>query len=185
MYASLLALALPLSALGLDTAAANMGAVRAPQNSLQRRAALAQGVTVGSAASAVLAVPSARAVEFTKTESGLMFYDKKVASDGAIPKSGQTVQVDYEGWTDNFDVDFGKFDSSYSRGKPISFAVGTGRVIKGWDEALLTAGGGMKVGTTRRVIIPPDLGYGLRGSASGKIPPGATLYFEMTLVGVK
>ena len=168
-----LLLAMPSLALGLG--------VRQPPTSLPRRAALARGLGVGCA---VLAVPPARAVEFTKTDTGLLFYDKKL-SDGVTPKSGQTVQVDYEGWLDNFDVDFSKFDSSYARGKPISFAVGTGRVIKAWDEALLTAGGGMRVGATRRIIVPPDLGYGLRGSGSGKIPPGATLYFEMTLVGVK
>ena len=173
MMIPVLLLAMPSLALGLG--------VRQPPTSLPRRAALARGLGVGCA---VLAVPPARAVEFTKTDTGLLFYDKKL-SDGVTPKSGQTVQVDYEGWLDNFDVDFSKFDSSYARGKPISFAVGTGRVIKAWDEALLTAGGGMRVGATRRIIVPPDLGYGLRGSGSGKIPPGATLYFEMTLVGVK
>ena len=72
-----------------------------------------------------------------------------------------------------------KFDASYDRRAPLEFAVGTGRVIKGWDEALLT----MKVGGKRRVIIPPELGYGSKGI--GPIPGGATLYFEMNLMAVK
>ena len=58
--------------------------------------------------------------------------------------------------------------------------VGTGRVIKGWDEALLS----MKIGGKRQVIIPPEIGYGAKG-AGGIIPGGATLYFEMNLLGVQ
>ena len=94
---------------------------------------------------------------------------------------GQTVQVHYTCWLKDFDVFESKFDSSYDRRRPLSFAVGTGRVIRGWDEALLA---GMKVGGTRRAIIPSDLAYGKRG-AGGIIPPAATLYFEMTLVAVQ
>ena len=116
--------------------------------------------------------------------------DGGAPSDGATPKSGQTVQVDYVGWLDNFDVELSKFTSSYARGSPTSFVLGTGRVIKGWEEALLTAGGGMKVGATRRLIVPPELGYGQRGSGRrsewrAAIPPASTLYFEITLVGVQ
>ena len=176
----MLSLAMPCLALGL--------AVREPQTSLPRRAALAHGLAVGSA---VLAAPPARAVKFTRTDTGLMFYDKKLSpSDGATPKSGQTVQVDYVGWLDNFDVELSKFTSSYARGSPTSFVLGTGRVIKGWEEALLTAGGGMKVGATRRLIVPPELGYGQRGSGRrsewrAATPPASTLYFEITLVGVQ
>ena len=118
------------------------------------------------------------AADFQKTGSGLQYLDLKEGT-GATPEPGQTVQVHYNGWLDDFGDAGRKFDSSLDRGRPLSFAVGTGRVIKGWDEALLT----MKVGGKRRVIIPPELGYGSKGI--GPIPGGATLYFEMNLMAVK
>ena len=120
----------------------------------------------------------AAAADFAKTGSGLQYLDLKEGT-GATPEPGQTVQVHYNGWLDDFGDNGRKFDSSLARGRPLSFAVGTGRVIKGWDEALLT----MKVGGKRRVIIPPELGYGSKGI--GPIPGGATLYFEMNLMAVK
>jgi peptidylprolyl isomerase len=112
------------------------------------------------------------------TESGLKYVDTKVG-DGASPVPGDTVRVHYTGWLESFESEK-KFDSSYDRRSPLVFRVGTGQVIKGWDEALLTD---MKVGTVRNVIIPAALGYGSRG-AGGVIPPGATLYFKMELVGI-
>jgi FKBP-type peptidyl-prolyl cis-trans isomerase len=112
------------------------------------------------------------------TESGLKYVDTKVG-DGASPVPGDTVRVHYTGWLEGFESEK-KFDSSYDRRSPLVFRVGTGQVIKGWDEALLTD---MKVGTVRNVIIPAALGYGARG-AGGVIPPGATLYFKMELVGI-
>ena len=118
------------------------------------------------------------AADFQKPGSGLQYLDLKEGT-GATPEPGQTVQVHYNGWLDDFGDAGRKFDSSLDRGRPLSFAVGTGRVIKGWDEALLT----MKVGGKRRVIIPPELGYGSKGI--GPIPGGATLYFEMNLMAVK
>ena len=133
---------------------------------------------------AVVAPTAVRAEDdFMTTSSGLKFRDKVSPSSGAIPKEGQTVQMHYEGYLNDFGDLEGKFDSSYERRKPLSFAVGTGRVIKGWDEAILTAGGGMKIGTTRQIIVPPDLGYGSKG-AGGIIPPDATLYFEMKLLSI-
>eukprot|EP00633_Aureoumbra_lagunensis_P002507 CAMPEP_0197289718 /NCGR_PEP_ID=MMETSP0890-20130614/6984_1 /TAXON_ID=44058 ORGANISM="Aureoumbra lagunensis, Strain CCMP1510" /NCGR_SAMPLE_ID=MMETSP0890 /ASSEMBLY_ACC=CAM_ASM_000533 /LENGTH=121 /DNA_ID=CAMNT_0042761295 /DNA_START=182 /DNA_END=547 /DNA_ORIENTATION=+ len=117
--------------------------------------------------------------EFIKTASGLSYFDVKEGT-GATPAPGQTVKVQYTGWLNDFNDLDGKFDSSYDRGRPLTFAAGTGRVIPGWDEAVLS----MKVGGTRKVIIPSNLGYGKRG-AGGIIPPDATLYFEMTLVGLQ
>jgi FKBP-type peptidyl-prolyl cis-trans isomerase len=73
-----------------------------------------------------------------------------------------------------------KFDSSLRRGKPFSFQLGAGRVIRGWDEGVA----GMRVGGRRRLTIPPELGYGARG-AGNVIPPGATLVFEVELLGVR
>jgi peptidylprolyl isomerase len=108
------------------------------------------------------------------TPSGLKYLDEVVGT-GVSPKPGQKVTVNYTGWFE----DGTKFDSSYDQGGPIDFPIGVGQVIRGWDEALLT----MKVGGKRRLVIPPDLGYGARGR--GPIPPNATLVFEVELLGVK
>ena len=99
--------------------------------------------------------------------------------EGQVPIPGDSVRVHYTGWLDNFESEK-KFDSSYDRRSPLVFTVGVRQVIAGWDEALLT---NFKVGGKRNVIIPAELGYGSRG-AGGVIPPGATLYFTMELVGV-
>lgn len=109
------------------------------------------------------------------TPSGLKYIELEEGT-GAIPKPGQKVEVHYIGTLENGT----KFDSSRDRGKPFDFNIGTGQVIKGWDEGLST----MKVGGRRQLIIPPDLGYGSRG-AGGVIPPNATLLFDVELLGVK
>ena len=95
--------------------------------------------------------------------------------NGAMPTHGGTVSVHYVGRLDNGTV----FDSSRQRGQPFQFLIGLGRVIKGWDQGVMT----MKVGETCRLTIPPDLGYGANG-AGGVIPPNATLIFEVELLGV-
>ena len=85
----------------------------------------------------------------------------------------------YTGWLNDFDDLEGKFDSSYDRRKPLSFAAGTGRVIQGWDEGVQ----GMKVGGRRRLTIPPHMGYGAAG-AGGVIAGNETLVFVVDLLGV-
>jgi len=107
------------------------------------------------------------------TPSGLRITDLELGS-GAEAIAGQTVTVNYRGSLTN-----GKeFDSSYGRG-PFSFRLGGGQVIQGWDQGVA----GMKVGGKRKLVIPPDLGYGSRG-AGGVIPPDATLIFEVELLRV-
>jgi FKBP-type peptidyl-prolyl cis-trans isomerase FkpA len=107
--------------------------------------------------------------------------DTKIGT-GAEATQGQQISVHYTGWL--FDESKPehkgkKFDSSRDRGQPFQFQLGVGQVIGGWDQGFA----GMKVGGTRTLIIPPELGYGARG-AGGVIPPNATLLFEVELLGV-
>ncbi len=113
--------------------------------------------------------------DYTTTESGLKYYDM-VEGDGPSPEAGQTVVVNYAGWLE----DGSPFDNSYDRGEPFSFELGSGMVIPGWEEGLLT----MKVGGKRQLVIPPDLAYGETG-AGGLIPPNATLIFEVELLDIQ
>jgi len=122
---------------------------------------------------------SALAAGEVTTPSGLRIIDVKQGA-GPVPQAGQTVTVNYTGWLFVDGKKGKKFDSSLDRGEPFSFTLGQGQVIKGWDEGLAT----MHVGGKRTLIIPPDLGYGASG-AGGDIPPGATLIFEVDLLGVK
>ena len=108
------------------------------------------------------------------TPSGLKYTDQVVGT-GATPQKGQTVTVNYTGTLENGK----KFDSSFDHGKPADFKIGIGKVIKGWDEGLMT----MKVGGKRRLVIPSKLGYGPEGTPN--IPGNSTLIFDIELLGVK
>jgi FKBP-type peptidyl-prolyl cis-trans isomerase len=110
----------------------------------------------------------------TKTSSGLEYIDLTVGT-GTVAVSGKNVAVHYTGWLTNGK----KFDSSVDRGQPFQFSLGAGKVIKGWDEGVA----GMKIGGKRKLIIPPNLGYGTRNM--GSIPPNSTLIFEVELLGVQ
>ena len=89
------------------------------------------------------------------------------------------LSLHYTGWLYNDGAKGAKFDSSKDRGDPFNFPLAGGRVIRGWDEGVQ----GMRVGGTRVLVIPPELGYGARG-AGGVIPPNATLMFEVELLAV-
>ena len=108
------------------------------------------------------------------TPSGLQYIDE-IEGTGASPKQGQSVTVHYTGTLQ----DGTKFDSSVDRGQPYTFKIGTGVVIQGWDEGVLT----MKVGGKRRLIVPANLAYGAAGRPG--IPPNAPLTFEIELLGVQ
>ncbi|MGZ3337805.1 MAG: FKBP-type peptidyl-prolyl cis-trans isomerase [Isosphaeraceae bacterium] len=117
--------------------------------------------------------------KMTKTESGLQYRDIKEGT-GEKPKKGQICVMHYTGWLWENGAKGKKFDSSVDRGEPFDFPIGTGRVIKGWDEGVLS----MKVGGKRELLIPPNLGYGSRG-AGRIIPPNATLLFEVELLKIQ
>ncbi len=110
----------------------------------------------------------------TTTASGLKIEEITVGT-GATPAKGDTVGVHYTGWLENGT----KFDSSVDRGQPFKFRLGTGSVIKGWDEGVAT----MKVGGKRKLTLPASLAYGKSGAGS-VIPPDATLIFEVELLTI-
>lgn len=117
------------------------------------------------------AVPSLSAPKIVK---GFKIEDLKKGS-GKEAKRGDTVTVNYKGTLTDGTV----FDSSYDRGQPFTTQIGVGQVIQGWDTGIP----GMKVGGKRKLTIPAELGYGSQGA--GKIPPNATLIFEVELLDVK
>ncbi|TDI78827.1 MAG: FKBP-type peptidyl-prolyl cis-trans isomerase [Betaproteobacteria bacterium] len=114
--------------------------------------------------------------------SELIQTDLKIGT-GEVAIGGHTVKVHYTGWL--YDATApqkkgAKFDSSVDRGKPFTFPLGLGRVIKGWDQGVI----GMKVGGQRTLIIPAHLAYGSRG-AGDSIPPNAVLVFDVELLGLQ
>lgn len=110
------------------------------------------------------------------TPTGLR-YEDLVPGNGAVPKTGQTVVVHYLGRLTNGT----EFDGSRKRGEAFKFPLGQGRVIKGWDEGIST----MHTGGVRRLVVPPDLGYGSNAAPGGKIPANSTLVFDVELLGIE
>ncbi|MDB5101269.1 MAG: fbp [Cyanobacteria bacterium RYN_339] len=147
-------------------------------------ASTAAGATSAAAATGAATAPSAAAAQGSistdakvSTKSGLKYTVLKAGAGDKVAKNGDNVSVHYTGWLPTGK----KFDSSLDRNQPFEFPVGEGRVIKGWDEGVA----GMKIGEKRKLVIPPDLGYGERGAGGGDIPPNSTLIFEVELLGIK
>jgi len=126
-----------------------------------------------------LSTPSHAADTYVSMASGVQYHDETVGT-GPEPRTGQTVVVHYTGWLYEDGKKGTKFDSSRDRNEPFTFPIGQGHVIAGWDSGVAT----MHVGGKRTLIIPPAQGYGERG-AGGVIPPGATLMFDVELLGVQ
>merc|ERR1711887_452471 len=110
--------------------------------------------------------------EETKVQIGVK---KRVENCEMKSRKGDTLHMHYTGTLQ----DGTEFDSSIPRGEPLSFTLGSGQVIKGWDQGLLA----MCAGEKRKLVIPPELGYGDRG-AGDKIPGGSVLIFEVELIKI-
>lgn len=120
--------------------------------------------------------PQAATAREVVTPSGVRYLDLKVGQgDEAAP--GKIVEVQYTGWLE----DGTKFDACRrDKGEPFTFRLGAGDAIKGWDQGLV----GMKVGGKRRLVIPPELGFGRQGVGS-VVPPNAVLFYEFELLAVR
>ena len=158
---------LTLPALALLTAFAITPAAQAQTNGAQ------------ASANAAASASASTAPQRVKTPSGLQYEDIKIGS-GEVARTGLSVTVHYTGWLKSRDGSTGReFDSSRDNDEPFTFRLGTGQVIPGWDEGVQ----GMRVGGMRKLIVPAHLGYGARG-APPRIPPNATLVFEVELLGL-
>lgn len=147
----------PFAAQQPSAAAGSQAAAAGEETSMQNNKTENQGQTQNAAAA----------------PQGLGVTDTRLGT-GAAVQDGDTVTVNYTGMLLNGT----KFDSSYDRGQPFTFTVGAGQVIKGWELGLV----GMKVGGARRLVIPPELGYG--AASVGPIPANSTLVFDIELLGI-
>ena len=127
-------------------------------------------------------IPGGATLVFDVEIVGLPVVDVTILEEGDGPAAepGDRLSVHYTGWLWEDGGKGEEFDSSLARGRPYQFTLGAGMVIQGWDYGLT----GMREGTKARLIIPPEMGYGSRGSG-GTIPPGATLCFEVEIVEVE
>ena len=135
-------------------------------------------IASGCAALAAMALaisPLGAAPDHTVVLAGGLKYVDLRTGTGAAAKPGDRVRVHYVGKL----MDGTQFDSSRDRGQPFDFPLGGGQVIPGWDRGVV----GMRVGGLRKLIVPPDLGYGAQG-AGDKIPPNATLVFTIELLAI-
>ncbi|KAK9723961.1 hypothetical protein RND81_05G037200 [Saponaria officinalis] len=157
-------------------------------NLFGRREFISSGVHLGIFTGYLMPTQFAEAVkgacEFTVSPSGLAFCDL-IVGFGPPAAQGQLIKAHYVGKLEDGKV----FDSSYSRGKPLTFRVGAGEVIKGWDEGILGTDEipPMVTGGKRKLRIPPELGYGVRGAGcrggSCIIPPNSVFFFDVEFVG--
>ncbi|XP_042478141.1 peptidyl-prolyl cis-trans isomerase FKBP13, chloroplastic-like [Macadamia integrifolia] len=152
---------------------------------LGRREAIGFGFCLGIIEGFVQKSEAAEAqCELTTTPSGLAYCDQVIGT-GPEASKGQLIKAHYLGKLDNGKV----FDSSYNRGKPLTFRIGVGEVIKGWDQGILGGDGipPMLAGGKRTLKIPPELGYGMRGAGcrggSCIIPPDSVLLFDVEFIG--
>lgn len=147
-----------------------------------------EGAAEGGTANADTAAPAAASDTACRKLTGIPADSMETTSsglgvrqvsegEGAVAEAGDTVVAHYLGCL----TDGTKFDASHDRARPITFVLGRGEVIQGWDEGL----GGMRPGGVRHLRIPPELGYGARGTPDGPIPPNSTLLFEVQMVDVR
>lgn len=155
---------------------ANLGYGSADRPTIPANSTLIFDVQLMDVKRTVKPVPYVTTGKDTITTASGLRYIRLNETSGALAVAGKEVSVHYTGYLQNGTV----FDSSISRGEPISFPLGQGRVIKGWDEGIAL----LKVGEKARLLIPSALAYGDRG-AGGLIPPGADLIFDVELVAVK
>lgn len=132
-------------------------------------------ITIAAIVTALLCVGCSKKAKETTTSTPSLEIKDIVVGTGATVVNGSTVKVLYTGTFTNGTV----FDSVIDRSKPFSFIVGSGQVIKGWEQGVM----GMKVGGKRKLTIPPELGYG--NKKTGPIPANSTLIFELELLEVK
>jgi peptidylprolyl isomerase len=158
-----------------DTAGRHVRPALEGRRDMKRSSFLVSLAAFGVFAATGMSLASAKTPPTVTLPDGLKYVDLREGK-GPMPQKGQTVTVHYVGTL----LDGTKFDSSRDRGEPFEFPLGEGQVIAGWDEGVKT----MRVGGLRRLIIPAKLGYGDQG-AGDKIPPGATLVFEIELLGIK
>jgi FKBP-type peptidyl-prolyl cis-trans isomerase FkpA len=146
-------------------------------------ASMAQAAGQSASASATVKIETPAVPVIAEPVQDALVKIDSVVGSGAEATVGSTVYMHYTGWLYKpmgVKQRGRKFDSSFDRGQPLDFVLGTGRVIKGWDQGIV----GMKVGGKRTLIIPNHLAYGARG-AGDIIKPGADLIFEVELVNVK
>lgn len=120
--------------------------------------------------------PAPKTNNIIQMDNGLTIEDLKVGT-GREAKAGDTITVNYVGALENGTV----FDASSKHGGPVTFQIGVGQLIKGWDIGIP----GMKVGGKRKLVVPPSLGYGSQNIGNGLIPPNSTLVFEVELLAVQ